>query len=439
MDRGLTAEIIESSGIGFADIQANGLYNRMRQLNYSDEMLIKSGLFKYGQEGSLVDIFNNRIIIPIIDLEENVVSFSGISVFGRQPVYLNLPNTEVFDGTKDFYGINQISVNEPIMICEGIFDVIYNNAIGIKNVISTFGHEFTPYHAKTVHRLSNKACICYDNDYWGQKMAHRAIEMRCPEGEDAVKIVDFYLKQKQIADDVDAREIANILNGRSCAELETIVNEAGMYAAFDNRDRITHNDLIRSCLRYIFEAPEMLTATNNEEVRITAIHEAGHALVAEILDPGSVNLISVAGYDGNISGITSIHKPAGYKKSKELQEHRITGVLAGKAATEIVSGTVDMGVNSDMHKAFDMIEKFVDNVCAYGFDSFDRHGASSIPRENRDRMLVREMDKFYQIAKKTIIENRAFLDAIVEELLEKQTLTGRDIARIKTEVYKDVA
>ena len=97
------------------------------------------------------------------------------------------------------------------------------------------------------------------------------------------------------------------------------------------------------------------------------------------------------------------------------------------------------GVNSDMHKAFDMIEKFVDNVCAYGFDSFDRHGASSIPRENRDRMLVREMDKFYQIAKKTIIENRAFLDAIVEELLEKQTLTGRDIARIKTEVYKDVA
>ncbi len=241
----------------------------------------------------------------------------------------------------------------------------------------------------------------------------KVIEMRCPEGEDAVKIVDFYLKQKQIADDVDAREIANILNGRSCAELETIVNEAGMYAAFDNRDRITHNDLIRSCLRYIFEAPEMLTATNNEEVRITAIHEAGHALVAEILDPGSVNLISVAGYEGNISGITSIHKP--------------------------VSGTVDMGANSDIHRAFDMIEKFVDNVCAYGFDSFDRHGASSIPRENRDRMLVREMDKFYQIAKKTIIENRAFLDAIVEELLEKQTLTGRDIARIKTEVYKDVA
>lgn len=146
----------------------------------------------------------------------------------------------------------------------------------------------------------------------------KVIEMRYPEGEDAVKIVDFYLKQKQIADDVDAREIANILNGRSCAELETIVNEAGMYAAFDNRDRITHNDLIRSCLRYIFEAPEMLTATNNEEVRITAIHEAGHALVAEILDPGSVNLISVAGYDGNISGITSIHKPAGYRKSKEL-------------------------------------------------------------------------------------------------------------------------
>jgi len=263
----------------------------------------------------------------------------------------------------------------------------------------------------------------------------KVINLRCPEGEDAVKIVEFFLNQKKIVDDIDAREIASILEGRSCADLETIVNEAGLYAAYDDRDKITHNDLLRSCLRHIFRAPEKRKFNDEEQKRIVAIHEAGHAVIAEVLDPGTVNLISIAGYSGDINGITSISKPKGYWNSKELMEHRVIHLLGGKAASEVVSGVSDVGVNSDLRRAYDIVERFVDNYCSYGFTSFDRKNASVVPKENRDRRMASEMEKYYQNAMKIIRDNRAFLDALIDALMDKQTISGRDIKAIKMQIY----
>ena len=95
---------------------------------------------------------------------------------------MNLPNTEVYDSTHSFYGINQASMNETIIICESLWDVITNRVVGVKNVIAAMGHEFTAYHAKTISQLSKKVCICYDTDSLGHKMAHNAIELLKYEG-----------------------------------------------------------------------------------------------------------------------------------------------------------------------------------------------------------------------------------------------------------------
>lgn len=262
----------------------------------------------------------------------------------------------------------------------------------------------------------------------------KVIKLKCPEGEDAVKIVEYFLNQKKIADDIDVREIANILEGRSCAALETIVNESGLYVAYDGRDKITHDDLIRSCLRHIFKAPVKSNMDDEDEKRIVAIHEAGHALIAEVLDPGTVNIVSIAGYNGDIDGITSISKPKGYWNSKELMEHRVIHLLGGKAASEVVSGVSDVGVNSDLRRAYDIVERFVDNYCSYGFTSFDRHNASAVPKEDRDRRMASEIEKYYQAAKQTIRDNREFLDAIIDALMDKQTISGRDIKVIKDQI-----
>ena len=87
------------------------------------------------------------------------------------------------------------------------------------------------------------------------------------------------------------------MKGRSCAELETVINGAGVYAGFSGKEKIDMDDIIKSCMRIIFNAPEMIDATD-EDLELTAYHKAGHTVVAEVLEPDSVNIVSVLKYGG---------------------------------------------------------------------------------------------------------------------------------------------
>lgn len=131
--------------------------------------------------------------------------------------------------------------------------------------------------------------------------------------------------------------------------------------------------------------------------------------------------------NGSTRGITSISKPEGYWKSKSLMEHKVIGLLAGKAATEIMCHVADVGVASDIKRAFSI----VDDYCSYGFDSFVRHDSSETISSNKDRMLD---SKFYEKEKELIVDNQEFLMAVVEELLDKKTLTNADLNRIQKEL-----
>ena len=115
-------------------------------------------------------------------------------------------------------------------------------------------------------------------------------------------------------------------------------------------------------------------------------------------------------------------------------EHKVIGLLAGKAATEIMCHAVDVGVASDIKRAFSIVERLVDDYCSYGFDSFIRHDSSEFVGCNKDRMLDREMNKYYEKAKDLIVDNRDFLMAVVEELLDKRTMTNADLKRIKDDL-----
>ena len=112
----------------------------------------------------------------------------------------------------------------------------------------------------------------------------KSFEMEFPKGEDAEKIISFYLEGKMVSDDIDVKEIARFCEGHSCADLETIVNEAGIYAGYDNRERMDQNDLKRSCLRMIYHTPEETVPVDEKLLRLRAVHEAGHAVLAEVED-----------------------------------------------------------------------------------------------------------------------------------------------------------
>ena len=166
------------------------------------------------------------------------------------------------------------------------------------------------------------------------------LELRCPSGKDAEEIVAFYLSKKPYVADLNVKLITRLLEGRSCAELETVINQAGTYAAFDGRCQVEMKDMIKSILRIIFKAPESF-GDDISALPLVACHEAGHALVAELLEPGSVNLVTVLNHDSFAGGVASIHKNECYLYSKEMMENRVMYILAGKAATEICYGAVD--------------------------------------------------------------------------------------------------
>ena len=259
------------------------------------------------------------------------------------------------------------------------------------------------------------------------------IKLSTPKGKEAEKIIEHFLKSKKVVGDIDIKELVLILEGNSCAELETIINTAGIYAGYNNRSNINQEDIIKSWLRSKFDATDIENCSNNI-VRI-AIHEAGHVVLSEILAPGSVSFASVYKDIYSKEGFTHIHKKEDYAVIKELQENDVITSLGGKAATEVLLGEDDQGCHSDLGRVFSIVREFVDDTCDFGFNSFDCSANSSQNLlENKDRIVAYEINRYYKTAKKTLVENRDFLEAIEKELVEKKSITFRDIERIKEEV-----
>lgn len=266
-----------------------------------------------------------------------------------------------------------------------------------------------------------------------------SINVKNPKGNDAVKIVEHYLSQKKYVSNIDAKEIARILNGMSCAELESIINQAGIYAGYENKELIDFEDIIKACKRVVYEAPETIKSQDKQTSEFTYYHEAGHALISEILEPGSVTLISAENYDGSVGGFTSYFRSDNYWDNSDLMENRICVLLGGKAATEVVFGKLDAGCSTDLQRAFGVVNRFVAEYGSTGFincSSRPNYDLSDHMKFQQDGIVALEMDRYYKKAKEILIKNRNLLDAIVKELKEKKTLLGSDIQIIKNNIKK---
>lgn len=259
----------------------------------------------------------------------------------------------------------------------------------------------------------------------------KVIEVGIPAVKDAAKIIEHYLSNKPVVEHLNCEELARILQGHSCAELETIINEAGIYAGYDGRKHIIKEDVLKAIMRTIFHAPVSIEPRGDKYERGVAIHEAGHALISELLDPGSVNLVSINRHSGGIGGITSYYQDDDYWFDLKYMENRVMSLLGGKAATEVKLGTVDIGANSDLHRAFDIVGRFVDNYCSYGFDKFEMERSSDTLIQRKETYIHSEMDRYYKMVKRMVVENIDLLDRITEALMSKKTITGTDIKDLR--------
>ena len=263
----------------------------------------------------------------------------------------------------------------------------------------------------------------------------RKIEVNSPTDRDAEEIIKYYLGQKKVSDNVNMNDLVKMVSYGSCAELETILNEAAIGAAYARKEKIEMDDLVKSVLRMQYDAPDNFTKKSSDALKEIALHEAGHLVVSEVLTPGSVGLASLrtAGRDST-GGF--IHRCLPVRR----RAHHILISLAGKAAVELYySGTCASGCHGDIAKAASNIRDAISENGTCGFGMIDvanhRFPESSESFNSRNESVVHaELERYMFKAREILIKNRDFLEKAAQMLSEKETLLYSDIKMLRESI-----
>ena len=174
--RKLSDDTILHFGLGFANKTSDDLYRYLKSKGYKDEILKETGLVSIEERGTH-DKFWNRVMFPIMDVNNRVIGFGGRVMGDGAPKYLNSPETRLFDKSRNLYGLNyaRSSRKKYMLICEGYMDVIAMHQAGFTNAVASLGTAFTSQHAMLIKRYTDQVILTYDSDGAGVKAALRAI------------------------------------------------------------------------------------------------------------------------------------------------------------------------------------------------------------------------------------------------------------------------
>ena len=177
-NRQLSDETIVHFGLGYANKTSDDLYRYLKSKGYDDNLLAQTGLVTIEERGAH-DKFWNRVMFPILDVNNRVIGFGGRVMGDGEPKYLNSPETKVFDKSRNLYGLNMArsSRKKNLIICEGYMDVISMHQAGFNNAVASLGTALTSQQASLLKRYTDEVLIIYDSDEAGVKAALRAIPM----------------------------------------------------------------------------------------------------------------------------------------------------------------------------------------------------------------------------------------------------------------------
>ena len=175
-NRQLTDDTIRHFGLGFANKTSDDLYRFLKDKGYPDSLLKETGLVTIEERGAH-DKFWNRVMFPILDVNNRVIGFGGRVMGDGTPKYLNSPETRLFDKSRNLFGLNyaRTSREKYMLICEGYMDVIAMHQAGFTNSVASLGTAFTSQHASLLKRYTDQVVLTYDSDGAGVKAALRAI------------------------------------------------------------------------------------------------------------------------------------------------------------------------------------------------------------------------------------------------------------------------
>ena len=257
------------------------------------------------------------------------------------------------------------------------------------------------------------------------------LNLNPPLGKTAENIVSYYLRDKNLAKDVQISDIVKAMPQGSCATLETVMNLAAINSVYRDHAHVQKEDIIDALLKVVYNLRKADCEEDPQEHQMIAVHEAAHAVVGEVLHSGSIGIITIRGSHGAIGGMESGF--AVYAKSEEEFQDEIIKTLAGKAGTALIYGIMDIRAAADIKKADQLLDIWLCHFAGGGFSGVE-------PGENRlseprlsynEAIKSAKLEELYRRSYKILYDNRDFLLAVQKELLEHETLLNSDLAKIR--------
>ena len=274
----------------------------------------------------------------------------------------------------------------------------------------------------------------------------RRVPVELPDLQGREAILKVHARKIKVAEDVDFNKIARMASGASGAELANIVNEAALRAVRDGRRFATQSDLEESIEVVIAGYQKKNAIMTDHEKKIVSYHEIGHALVAALQTHSApVQKITIVPRTSGALGYTmQVEEGNHYLMTREEMENKIATLTGGRAAEEVVFGSITTGASNDIEQATKLARAM---ITRYGMsDEFgmvaletvtnqylggDASLACSADTQTKiDQQVVALVQKQHEKALQILTENRAKLDELARHLYEKETITGEEFMSI---------
>ena len=274
----------------------------------------------------------------------------------------------------------------------------------------------------------------------------RRVPVELPDLKGREEILKVHAKKVKLAENVDFNTVARMASGASGAELANIVNEAALRAVRDGRKFVTQSDLEESIEVVIAGYQKKNAILTDAEKRIVAYHEIGHALVAaKQTNSAPVQKITIIPRTSGALGYTmQVEEGNHYLMNKEELENKIATLTGGRAAEEVVFGSITTGASNDieqatklaramltrygMSKDFDMVALETVNNQYLGDDT--SLACSSDTQAKIDALVIDLVTRQHEKAIGILKENRAKLDELADFLYSRETITGEEFMEI---------
>ena len=274
----------------------------------------------------------------------------------------------------------------------------------------------------------------------------RRVPVELPDLKGREEILKVHAKKVKLDESVDFAGIARMASGASGAELANIINEAALRAVRENRRFVTQADLEESIEVVIAGYQKKNAILTDQEKKVVAYHEIGHALVAaKQSNSAPVQKITIVPRTSGALGYTmQVEEGNHYLMSQEELENKIATLTGGRAAEELVFNSASTGASNDIEQAtklarsmitrygmsrdFDMVA--METVTNQYLGGDTSSSCSAETQTEIDRQVVELVKKQHEKASKILAENRTKLDELADYLYEKETITGEEFMQI---------